>query len=240
MSIELHDVTKGVLVRRARRPLFKHLDFWMESNERVAVLGIKGSGKSMLLRLICGGEPVDEGWVECTSKISWPIPDNSFFTGAMPIVTNLRFFARLYGIDRDKFVSEVAQLGELESHLNEKLAQCPRFIKAQLAFALSMWFDFDIYLFDDDVISTSGSFRKRATQILEARTRGKGMLVATRSPAVALQYCDTAFVIDGGRAEHYTDMKAALKHFKSLLPDTSPEGEAEEEEEEEDDESDMM
>jgi capsular polysaccharide transport system ATP-binding protein len=240
MSIELHDVSKGVLFRRKRRPLFKHLDFWMEDDERVAVLGLKGSGKTTLLELICGSEPVDEGWVECTSKVSWPIPDLSFFTAQAPIVTNLRFFARLYGVDREKFVSEVAQLGEIESHLNEKLNHCPRFIKSQLAFALSMWFDFDIYLFDDRVISTIGPFQKRAAQILEARTRGKGMLVATKLPAVALQYCDTAFVIDGGRAEHYTDMKAALKHFKSLVADTSTDDEGEEEEEEEEDESDMM
>jgi capsular polysaccharide transport system ATP-binding protein len=238
MSIELHDITKGVLVRRTRRQLFKHLDFWMEDGERVAVLGVKGSGKTMLLRLICGAEPVEEGWMECTSKISWPIPDTSFFTPAMPIVTNLRFFARLYGLDREKFVSEVAELGEIESHLNEKLGLCPRFVKAQLAFALSMWFDFDIYIFDDQVLSTPPPFRKRATQILESRTRGKGILVATSKPAVALEYCDTAFVIDGGRAEHYTDMKAALKHFNSLSQDASPENE-EEEEEEEDDESDM-
>jgi hypothetical protein len=35
-------------------------------------------------------------------------------------------------------------------------------------------------------------------------------------------------------------MKAALKHYKSLLQDTAPEGEEEEEDDEEDDESDMM
>jgi ABC-type polysaccharide/polyol phosphate transport system ATPase subunit len=192
----------------------------------------------MLLELICGAEPVDEGWVECTSKVSWPIPQIAFFTPQMSIATNLRFFARMYGIDREKFVSEVAQLGEIEGHLNEKLAYCPRFAKAQLAFALAMWFDFDIYLFDDKVISTTKSFQRRATQILEARTRNKGILVATASPAIALQYCTTAFVIDEGRAEHYTDMKAALKHFNSLAKDTQIEAE-EEGEEEEDDETDM-
>jgi capsular polysaccharide transport system ATP-binding protein len=238
MSIELHDVTKGVMLNRKRRPLFKHLDFWMEDGERVAVLGQKGSGKSMLLELICGAEPVEEGWVECTSKVSWPIPQLGFFTTAMPVVTNLRFFARLYGIERDKFVREVAELAGIESYLNEKLSQCPRFVRSQLAFALSMWFDFDIYLFDDKVISAPKPFQERAEQILAARMPGKGLLLTTSLPALALEYCNTAFVIDGGRAEHYTDMKAALKHFASLDKDVSVESE-EEEEEEEDDETDM-
>ncbi|HEY1837488.1 MAG: ATP-binding cassette domain-containing protein [Rhizomicrobium sp.] len=238
MTIELHDITKGVLVQRKRSPLFKHLDFWMEDGERVAVLGHKRAGKTMLLQLICGAEPVDEGWLECTSKVSWPIPQIDFFTPQMTIATNLRFFARMYGIDQDKFVSEVGQLGEIESHLNDNLGYCPRYIRQQLAFALSMWFDFDIYLFDDRVISTPKPFLARATQILEARTRNKGILVATSSPGIALQYCSTAFVLDGGRAEHYTDMKAALKHFNSLAKDTGVEAD-EEEEEDDDDEPDM-
>jgi ABC-type polysaccharide/polyol phosphate transport system ATPase subunit len=239
MTIELHDITKGVLVQRKRRALFKHLDFWMEDGERVAVLGTRSTGKSMLLEIVCGAEPVDEGRVECTSKVSWPIPQMGFFTPQMSIVTNLRFFARMYGIDREKFVSEVAQLGEIEGHLNDKLGYCPKFVKQQLAFALAMWFDFDIYLFDDKLISTAKPFQQRATQILEARTRNKGILVATGSPAIALQYCTTAFVIDEGRAEHYTDMKAALKHFNSLSKDTKVEAEEPEPEDEEDDEPDM-
>jgi capsular polysaccharide transport system ATP-binding protein len=238
MSIELHDITKGVLHNRKRRPLFKHLDFWMEDGERVAVLGQKGAGKSMLLEIICGAEPVEDGWVECTSKVSWPIPQSGFFTTAMPVVTNLRFFARLYGIEREKFVREVAELAGVESYLNEKLSQCPRFVRAQLAFALSMWFDFDIYLFDDKVISAPKAFQERASQILATRMPGKGLLLTTSLPAVALEYCNTAFVIDGGRAEHYTDMKAALKHFASLDKEVSVESE-EEEEEEEDDETDL-
>jgi capsular polysaccharide transport system ATP-binding protein len=238
MSIELHDVTKGVLLNRKRRPLFKHLDFWMEDGERVAVLGPKGSGKSMILAIICGAEPVDEGWVSCTSRVSWPIPQSSFFTNTTPVITNIRFVARLYGVDRDRFVREIAELAGIEAHLNERLGQCPRFVRAQLAFALSMWFDFDIYLFDERVMTTPKPFRARAMQIMQARLRGKGLLLTTSSTKLAMEYCETAFVIDGGRAEHYTDMKAAVKHYDSLDKNLGVETE-EEEVEEEDDETDM-
>ena len=240
MSIELHDISKGVLVGRTRRPLFKHLDFWMEDGEHVAVLGVKGSGKSMLLNLICGAEQVDDGWVECSSTVSWPIPNAAFLSGSSSVATNLRFVARLYGVDKAKFVSEVALLGELENHLNEKLANSPRFVRAQLAFAMSMWFDFDIYIFDEKVISTGKPFQARAAQILEARTKNKGVLLATSSPGIVRKYCDTAFVIDGGRAAHYTDMKAALEHFKSLAKDTAPVADVEVEEEDDDDDDTVL
>jgi capsular polysaccharide transport system ATP-binding protein len=239
MSIELRDISKATLFNRKRTSMFKHLDFWMEDGERVAVLGVKGSGKSLLLALICGAEPVDEGVVECTSRISWPIPSGSFLTPTSSVAANIRFIGRLYGLDLDKFVREVGELAEIESFLNVKLAHCPAFVRGQLLFALGMWFDFDIYLFDERVVAAPKPFAKRATRILRARTPGKGLLLATSSPDLAKQYCDTAFVIDGGRAEHYTDMGAAVKHFSSLNKTLVREAEEEEEEQEMDDQSDM-
>lgn len=239
MSIELRDISKASLVNRKRTSMFKHLDFWMEDGERVAVLGVKGSGKSLLLALICGAEPVDSGVVECTSRISWPIPSGTFLTSAMTVATNIRFIGRLYGVDLDRIVHEVAELGQLENYLNVKLAHCPAFVRGQMLFSLGMWFDFDIYLFDERVVAAPKQFQKRAAQILRARMPGKGMLVATSSPKIAKDFCDTAFVIDGGRAEHYTDMNAALKHFAGLDKNLAVEIEEDEEEEEMDDESDM-
>ena len=217
--IEFHGVSKTIMAGNAHRALFKHLDFWMDKGERVAVLGIKGSGKSMLLELICGASQVDSGWIERTSTVSWPIPTGPFLISTSSIATNLRFVARLYGVDPDKFVSEVCELAEIGSFVNYKLTDVPRFVKAQLSFAVGLWFDFDIYLFDEKVMSTPPAFKRRAKQILNRRIQGNGLLLATSLPAAAEEFCDTAFVIDGGRAEHYTDMKAALKHFNSLSKD---------------------
>ncbi len=235
MTIELHDVSKAVLAGTTRRPLFRHFDFWMEKGERVAVLGVKGTGKTTLLELICGATPVDGGWIERTSNVSWPIPNTAFLISASSVATNLRFLARLYGISQDKFVNEVAALAEIENFVNMKLSDTPRFVKVQLSFAIAMWFDFDIYIFDERIVPIGASFQKRAKQILESRIKDKGLLVATSLAPVALEYCDSAFVIDGGRAEHYTDLKAALRHFKTLSKDMVLSGPDEEVQEDEDD-----
>jgi capsular polysaccharide transport system ATP-binding protein len=240
MSIELRDVSKAVLSGKIRRSVFKHLDFWMEDGERVAVLGVKGSGKSLLLSLICGAEQVDDGWFDRTSSVSWPIPDTSFLMKTLSIAANLRFFARLHGVDQDRYIREVAALGEIEHHLNEKLGECPGFVKSQLAFAMSMWFDFDVYIFDDKVITHPKPYQTRAIEILKERTEGRGLLLATKAPGQALEYCNTAFVLDQGRATYYTEMKAALKHYRSLAKDTAPDNEPEEEVEEDEDDADLV
>jgi capsular polysaccharide transport system ATP-binding protein len=153
---------------------------------------------------------------------------------------NLRFVARLHGVDTSKFINEVVALAEVEDHVNQRLGQCPRFVKAQLAFVMGLWFDFDIYLFDDKLVGVPKSFVKRAREIVQARTAGKGILLTSKLPAQVLQSCDTIFVLDDGRATYYTDKKAALKHFRALSKDDLPEDVEEDEEEDEDDDEVIM
>ncbi len=231
MTIELSGVTKVMRHGRSRHVLFKNLDIRVEPGEKVAVLAVKGSGKSTLLKMMCGAEPADAGSVTRTSSVSWPIPTATYLAQLSSVITNIRFIARLYGVDQEQFIAEVADMAKVRGFLNEKLGRCPRFVRPQLGFALGLWFDFDIYLFDDRVITGGKSYLKTASQIFESRTKGRGLLVATSVPKVAQDHCDTAYVVEHGHSVYYSDMDEAIKHFKSLEKLSAPE-EAEEEDEE--------
>jgi ABC transport system ATP-binding/permease protein len=52
-----------VTVRRSDRALFESLSLTISSGERVGIVGINGTGKSTLLKVIAGVEPPDEGKV---------------------------------------------------------------------------------------------------------------------------------------------------------------------------------
>ncbi len=54
---------QGVTVRRSDRPLFQGLSVTVGDGERVGVVGINGTGKSTLLRILAGDEEPDEGVV---------------------------------------------------------------------------------------------------------------------------------------------------------------------------------
>ena len=45
-------------------PLFSNLEFAVEEGDRIGLLGINGTGKSTLLRVLAGLEPCDTGAVE--------------------------------------------------------------------------------------------------------------------------------------------------------------------------------
>ena len=57
--VDLHDVS----VRGADRTLFEHLSLTVETGDRIGVVGINGTGKSTLLRILAGVSSPDEGAV---------------------------------------------------------------------------------------------------------------------------------------------------------------------------------
>jgi ABC transport system ATP-binding/permease protein len=59
MLVDLQDVA----VRRADRVLFEHLSLTVSDGDRLGVVGINGTGKSTLLRIIAGVDRPDEGEV---------------------------------------------------------------------------------------------------------------------------------------------------------------------------------
>ena len=60
---------RGLKKAYGARVLFENADIEIRRGERVAVIGDNGTGKSTLLKMIMGQEPIDEGEIETGSKV---------------------------------------------------------------------------------------------------------------------------------------------------------------------------
>jgi capsular polysaccharide transport system ATP-binding protein len=216
MSVELRNVTKRI--GGGAQFLFEDLNLRIEAGERVGILGPPKSGKSTLLRLICGTEPIYDGAIERTSTVSWPIPLGDFLVTSCTVATNIRFVGRLYGNMSDDYVRRIGEIAGVSEFLNEELANCPRFVRPQLTFALGVGTEFDIYLFDDLVASGEKAFKEKATAFVQSMPASCGIVLATSLPKEVTTYCSSVFVLDGGHATHYDDVNEGVSHFKSLVP----------------------
>jgi capsular polysaccharide transport system ATP-binding protein len=213
MSVELRAVRKNSFGAQ-EDPLFDGLDISAESGAHVGILGAQKTGKSTLLRMICGTEPVDDGLIERTSRVSWPIPLNSFLMKTSSVAANIRFVGRMYGISDNEFPRRVAELGAIVDFLNVKLQNCPRFVTARLAFALGIGIDCDLYLFDDRVIPPDKDFSEHALKVVGRLKEQRGLILASKIPAEVEAHCDSVYVLENGRASHFPNVAEAIEHFK--------------------------
>lgn len=217
MSIRLRDIEMPASHSEATRPLFEGLEMDIADGARVGLLGLPKSGKTTLLRLMCGTAVARQGRVERSSRISWPIPLSTFFSPVATVAQTIRFVARLYGIDATEFCRRVAGPAGLDQYLAVPLRNCPAFVKPRLALALGVGIDVDIYLFDGSLSGTDKEFKTAAAELVAERVAGRGYVLATANPVEAEKKCNSVYVLDSGRARYFADPDEGIECLKDML-----------------------
>lgn len=216
MSVHLQDVVVPASRGGAVSHLFNRLDVDIPDGARVGVLGAPKSGKTTLLRLICGTVEHERGRVRRASRISWPIPLSAVLSTSATVAQNIGFIGRLYGISDPGFCRRIVNTVGLDEFVGVPLRKCPKFARPRLAFALGIGLDFDVYLFDGSLTPVDKPFKEEALELVTRRMQGRGYVLATASPPEVEPSCDVLYVLDAGRARYFPDVNAGLEFFKEL------------------------
>ncbi len=216
MTLRIENLHKSLKVRGAASKLFDGLNLSVERGARVGILGLPKSGKTTLLGIICGSERSYTGRVFRDMTSSWIIPFSDFFLPTSTMAWGLRFVARLYGIRDPDFATRVARMAEAAQYVNMTHNECPRPIKQQLAFALGLAMDFDLYLLDDAAVFGAKEFREAGKALLAERTAGRAVVIATSNEGEVAANCDLAYVLENGRASYFGNVGEGVGYFKQL------------------------
>jgi len=217
MSVTLENIRFVGPGPDAKRVFFDGLSLHIGNDSRVGILGTSKAGNAAVLQLICGTKVPEDGIIRRDRSVSWPIPLSTFLIVGHTLARNVRFIARLYGIDDEEFPRRIAEGVELTEFVNTPLGKCPKFAKSRLAFALGVGIDFDTYLFDGSFAPVDKAFKQKAAGISSARTAGRAVVVATSVPAEVEQSCESVYVLEQGRATYFAEASQGVEHFKQLL-----------------------
>lgn len=213
MSIEFRNVS--IRTRKTLNPVtLRNINIRVGSRDRVALLAPRAA-TSVLLGVISGATPPDAGAVVRNSTVSWPIPGSGFLHKHRNFVTNARFIARLYEVDQEPFISKVIETARLGDLAWERVSLCPKDAVARFSFALGICLPFEMYLFTSTKVGDKRDSQRYADLISDLG-RTSGLLVVAGSVKSAREFCDQAYVFDGGRAHYYRDMDAAGEHMARI------------------------
>lgn len=215
-AIRLENVQMAGGAKGGPRKLFEGLNLCIEPGARIGILGLPKSGKTTLLRLVCGTERNYTGTITGDMKCSWPIPFDGFFAPTSSIAWSLRWVARLYGVNDPDFASRIARMAQAHAYVNMPSAECPGPIKTQFAFALPLAMDFDLYLFDNVSVPGPKEFRDIGKSLVAEHTAGRATVIATGNEKEIEGNCRTAYVLENGRATYFADAEEAAKYFREL------------------------
>ena len=139
--VELRELT----VDYGSGALFSPLSLTLRTGNRVALLGANGSGKSSVLRLVCGEDVPHGGLVETASRlvISHVPQDTGFLKG------DLKSFARERGIDESLFKAILRKLDFARVQFEKDMADFSAGQKKKVLIAASLCEKAHLHVWDE-------------------------------------------------------------------------------------------
>lgn len=218
--IELENLTKAYWYRGHPKYVARNINAVIPSGVKVALMGRNGAGKSTLLSMIAGSLNPDRGRVKVTGSLSWPIGLVGCIQGELTGAQNVKFIARVYGVDTDELTEFVAEFAELGMNYYEPVRTYSSGMRARLNFGMSMGIKFDTFLIDEVHAVGDNNFKAKSKQVFDDRLAEAGLIMVSHSNSLMRSLCTSGAVLEHGVLTFYDDIEEALEvHSRNMLTD---------------------
>jgi len=215
--IRFENLTKSFRVRGERRVVIDNLNATLPSGRSLALLGRNGAGKSTLLRILAGTMRPDSGRIVTDGRISWPVGFGGSFHGDLTGAQNIRFIARIYGVDTDSLLDFVQDFAELGKYFHMPVRSYSSGMRSRLTFGASMGIQFDTYLVDEVTAVGDASFRRKSHAVFNERMKTSSAILVSHEMRQLRQFCDSGIVLADGRISYFEDLDEAIALHNKLL-----------------------
>jgi ABC-2 type transport system ATP-binding protein len=202
-------VAKQVTKRFKNAVVLDGITLGFEAGKIHGLIGRNGSGKTMLLKIICGFVPATSGSVQVNGKIvgkDIDIPDSLGIIieapGFLPQYTgykNLRLLAMIKGkITKERIISSIEQVG-LDPFSKKHVGKYSLGMRQRLGLAQAIMEGPDILLLDEPMNGLDNSGVDDIRALLQAlKEEGKTIILASHSKEDIAILCDTVTELDNG------------------------------------------
>lgn len=195
--------------------LLDHISFYMDEGEKVGVIGVNGTGKSTLLRIIAGLEQADEGrYTLANNKVIKFLPQAPQFDDEQSIIEYILSDLRSdedYGMWQAQAKSMLAELGILNTDDNVKILSGGQ--RKKVAIVKALLSDADLLILDEP----TNHLDSEVTQWLEDYLRGyKGaVLMVTHDRYFLDSVVNRIVEIDNGKIYSYKTNYSGFLELKA-------------------------
>jgi capsular polysaccharide transport system ATP-binding protein len=208
--IRFENLSKSYWVDGVRKVVIDDLSAELPSGMSLALLGRNGAGKSTLLQMIGGLMPPDSGRVISDGTLSWPVGFGGSFHRELTGAQNIRFIARIYGVDTDSLIAFVEDFADLGRHFHMPVRSYSSGMRSRLAFGASMGIHFDTYLVDEVTAVGDAQFKRKSRAVFRERMKDSSAIMVSHDMNQVRQFCDAGVVLENGKIEFFDDLEKAI------------------------------
>ncbi len=188
--------------RRAEEWRLRHATFTIGEGESVAIMGGRGSGREVLLRLAAGTLIPDEGTVRRRVPI---IPMIDLAKGLQRTLTyrqNIFVLGGLLGMTPEQSgrrMADIVEFAGVESVLDRYLGAATPLVRQKLAWSIAMHTEARAFAIEQTLVVGDRDFRQQCwTRVDAMRADGTTFLVSSDSLKQYRRFCDRAILLEDG------------------------------------------
>lgn len=214
--IKVEHVSKKYRDHFSNHWVLKDISVDFPTGVSVGILGVNGAGKSTLLRLIAGMDAPDKGQITRDCSVSWPIGLKGGLQPKMTGRQNIKFVARVHGVDNDElnriidYVEDFASIGDA---FDKPVRTYSSGMRARLNFGLSLAFDFDVYLSDEATAVGDRVFKRKATRVFRQRVGRSSLIIVSHQEGILKDLCESGVLLVKGRAHWFDKIDDAIDAY---------------------------
>ncbi|MEL6645868.1 MAG: ATP-binding cassette domain-containing protein [Pseudomonadota bacterium] len=212
--IEFENVSKSFWTGQQRKVILDRASFRVERGNSLGILARNGTGKTTVINMMAGLEKPDEGRINRTSRISFPLGFMGGVIGKLSARENCRYIAGLYGIDPDYLEAFCRWLADIEEYFEMPVATYSAGMRQRLSFALLLALDFDFYLIDEGMpAATDAEFNRKAGTILRERLEKATVVIVSHQAETLEKFCRSAAVLLNGQMYMFDTLEEAKQLY---------------------------
>jgi ABC-type polysaccharide/polyol phosphate transport system ATPase subunit len=190
----------------------------IKRGEVVALVGLNGSGKSTMLRLIGGIYHPSEGSIAVNGRIAAIIELGAGFHGELTGAENAAIYASVLGLSRQELTQhfdEIMDFSGIADFFDTPIKYYSSGMEARLAFAVAVCVDPEILLLDEVLSVGDQMFRERCFDRLKGFIAKGGTIVLVSHDWDQVRYlCSKAVWLDNGRIRMDSDVNTVMDAFE--------------------------
>jgi capsular polysaccharide transport system ATP-binding protein len=217
--IIVEDVHKRYTTRRGVGDwVLRGVNMVIPDGRSVGLVGANGAGKSTLLRIIGGADYATRGRVERRCRVSWPMAAGGL-EGTLTGRQNAKFVCRIHGFQNEMRgrIARIEDFAELGKAFDDPVQTYSSGMRARLQFALSLAFDFDVYISDEVTAAGDARFRKKARDAFVNLSRKASIIMVAHDDGTLKAFCESGVLLHDGKATWFDKLDDALAAYKETF-----------------------
>lgn len=217
--IVVEDVHKRYTTRRGVGDwVLRGVNMVIPTGRSVGLIGSNGAGKSTLLRIIGGADYATRGRVERRCRVSWPMA-NGGLEGTLTGRQNAKFVCRIHGFQHElaERIARIEAFAELGKAFEEPIQTYSSGMRSRLQFALSLAFDFDVYISDEVTAAGDAAFRKKAEAAFKELADKASIIMVAHNDSILKAFCESGVLLQNGTATWFDKLDDALCAYKESI-----------------------